>query len=250
MEFAKSLPKLHNIHIALDGLEDTHNLYRIGTDWNKIINNAKAFIDVGGYATWEFIRFKHNQHQVEECRQLSKDLGFYCFSVKDTSRYVDNKPYKVLDKDGNILYYLEPPTDTIVSGVDKDIVKNYKNFVKESTIDCMALRMTQLYIDVNKHLYPCGFLGQTQMAMTDYGDIADPLRRESTAENQEVFKRFPTLDLTKSSIKEIVNSEEWQTVWNEYIHGDKRLLTCVRNCGRFSRSLTHYDEEIIDKKTN
>jgi hypothetical protein len=249
-EFAKVIPRFHSVHIGIDGLEDTHSIYRIGTDWNKIIKNSKAFIDAGGIATWEFIRFKHNEHQVEACRELSKELGFAYFAVKDTSRYIDNKPYKVLDKDGNLLYHLEQPSDTTVAGVDEDIVKNYKNFVKESTIDCMALRMTQFYIDVNKHLYPCGFLGQTQMAMTDYGDMADSLRRESTAENQEVFKRFPTLDLTKSSIKEIINSKEWQTVWDEYIHGDKRLLTCVRNCGRFSRSLTHYEEETIDKKPN
>jgi MoaA/NifB/PqqE/SkfB family radical SAM enzyme len=44
VEFAKFLPKLHSVHIGIDGLEDTHKLYRIGTDWNKIIKNAKAFI--------------------------------------------------------------------------------------------------------------------------------------------------------------------------------------------------------------
>lgn len=250
IEFAKALPKLHSIHIALDGLKDTHHIYRIGTDWDKIIRNSKAFIDAGGIATWEFIRFKHNQHQVEECRQLSKELGFYCFSVKDTSRYVNGDAYKVVDKEGKILYYLEPPTDTTVSCVDQDMIDNYKNYIKESTIDCMALRMTQVYIDCRKILYPCGFLGQTEMTMTDYGDAVDSLRRESLEENQKVFSEFNTLDLTKASIKEIINSEQWQTIWNEYIHGDKRLLTCVRNCGRFSKPLTQFEEEIIDKKRN
>jgi len=250
VEFAKSLPKLHSVHIGIDGLEDTHKLYRIGTDWNKIIKNAKAFIDAGGIATWEFIRFKHNQHQVEECRKLSKMLGFYCFSVKDTSRYVDDQPYKVVDKNENILYHLEPPTDTTVSWVDKDMINNYKNYVKESTIDCMAVRMTQIYIDARKKLYPCGFLGQTEMTMTDYGDSVDPLRRESLNENQEVFSKFPTLDLNETTIKEVINSELWQSVWNEYIYGDKRLLTCVRNCGVFSKPLTKFEEEIIDKKRN
>ena len=250
VEFAKALPKLHSIHIALDGLKDTHNIYRIGTDWDRIIKNSKAFINAGGIATWEFIRFKHNQHQVEECRKLSKILGFYCFSVKDTSRYVNGDSYKVVDKEGKILYYIEPPTDTTVSCVDQDMVDNYKTFMKESKIECMALRMTQIYIDARKRLYPCGFLGQTEMTLTDYGDIVDPLRRESLEENQKVFAEFDNLDLNEISIKEVLNSEKWQNIWNEYIHGDKRLLTCVRNCGVFSKPLTKFEDEIIDKKTN
>lgn len=249
-ELAHSLPKLHQVHIGIDGLEDTHKLYRIGTDWHKITKNSKAFNAAGGNAIWEFIRFKHNQHQVEECRQLSKELGFKTFSVKDTSRYIDGKPYQVLDKNGNLLYYLEPPTDTTISYVTEEIVKNYKKYAAESTIDCMVLRMTQIYIDAKQQLYPCGFLGQTDMTPIEYGDIVDHLRKESTMENKEVFARFPTLDLKKTSIKEIINSEEWQTIWNEYIHGDKRLITCVRNCGKFSKPLTQFEQEIIDKKSN
>lgn len=247
VEFAKSLPKNHSVHIGIDGLEDTHKIYRIGTDWNKIIKNSKAFIDAGGIATWEFIRFKHNQHQVEQCREMSKEMGFAYFSVKDTSRYIDGKPYQVLNKEGQLAYYLEPPTDTNITYVNKEMVDNYKSFLKESTIDCMVLRIKQIYIDCLKRLYPCGFLGQTEMTMTNYGDIVDPLRKESLEENREVFARFPTLDLNKKSIKEIINSEEWQTIWNEYIHEDKRLLTCVRNCGVFSKPLTKFEDEIIEK---
>ena len=247
-ELANILPKNHSVHISLDGLEDTHHLYRIGTDWNKILNNARAFINAGGIATWEFIRFKHNEHQVDEARRLSEEYGFKFFSVKDTSRYIDGEPYKVLDKDGNLLYYLEPPTNNSISYVGKDMVNNYKKFMNESIIECKALHLRQIYIDSLKRLFPCGFLGQSDMTMTNYGDIVDPLRKESLDENLKVFSRFPTLDLTKTSIKEIINSNEWQTIWNEYIHEDKRLLTCVRNCGKFSKPLTTFEHEIIEKK--
>ena len=34
----------------------------------------------------------------------------------------------------------------------------------------------------------------------------------------------------------------------DYIHKDKRLLTCVRNCGRFSKPLTQFLEETIRKE--
>jgi MoaA/NifB/PqqE/SkfB family radical SAM enzyme len=75
-ELAQALPNDHFVVFALDGLADTQALYRVGTDFNKIIKNAKAFIDAGGKAEWCFIKFKHNEHQVEEARQMAKELGF------------------------------------------------------------------------------------------------------------------------------------------------------------------------------
>jgi len=73
---------------SIDGLESTNHLYRQNTTWSKIINNAKAFIDAGGKARWEFIVFNHNEHQVEEARQLSIDLGFEEFIVKKSARFI------------------------------------------------------------------------------------------------------------------------------------------------------------------
>ena len=43
------------VTFGIDGLEDTHHLYRISTDFNKIIDNAKAFIGAGGYAQMAYV---------------------------------------------------------------------------------------------------------------------------------------------------------------------------------------------------
>jgi len=43
-KLAFALPKEHKVIFAIDGLADTHSLYRIGTSFEKIIENAKAFI--------------------------------------------------------------------------------------------------------------------------------------------------------------------------------------------------------------
>ena len=60
---------------SIDGLEDTNHLYRQDVEWDKIMERAKKFIGAGGRAEWKFIIFRHNQHQVEEARSLSKELG-------------------------------------------------------------------------------------------------------------------------------------------------------------------------------
>lgn len=36
------------VYFCLDGLEDTHHLYRQNTSWPTIIKNAKTFIEAGG----------------------------------------------------------------------------------------------------------------------------------------------------------------------------------------------------------
>jgi hypothetical protein len=35
----------------------------------------------------------------------------------------------------------------------------------------------------------------------------------------------------KKSVREIIDSQEYQTVWDKYWN-DKKLLTCVRTCGK------------------
>ena len=99
---------------SLDGLEDTNHLYRRNTNWKKIMENATAFINAGGVAHWDYIVFEHNQHQVEEARELAKAMGFKNFNVKRTTRwanYINNKgQYPVYHK-GKFLYDLKQPNE-------------------------------------------------------------------------------------------------------------------------------------------
>ena len=46
---------------SIDGLSDTTYLYRRRTNFEKIMENAEAYI-FGGIARWDFIVFKHNEH--------------------------------------------------------------------------------------------------------------------------------------------------------------------------------------------
>ena len=63
------------VHFSIDGLEDTNSIYRRGTHFNKIMDNAKSYIKGGGTAVWDYIVFQHNEHQVELARQQAKKHG-------------------------------------------------------------------------------------------------------------------------------------------------------------------------------
>jgi sulfatase maturation enzyme AslB (radical SAM superfamily) len=74
-------------YFSIDGLADTNHIYRVNTLFDKIMENAKAFIKNGGKAHWEYIVFEHNEHQVEEARNTAMDLGFVSFREKVSRRF-------------------------------------------------------------------------------------------------------------------------------------------------------------------
>jgi MoaA/NifB/PqqE/SkfB family radical SAM enzyme len=100
---------------SIDGLEDTNHLYRRNVDWNTLMNNVKTFISAGGNATWEFLVFRHNEHQIEEAKKLAYDMGFKLFLPKRAFGFDDPinnslKPRMAFDKNGITQYKILPPT--------------------------------------------------------------------------------------------------------------------------------------------
>ena len=77
------------INFDLDGLWDTHHIYRINTKFEKVFENAKSVISAtDAQVHWKYIVFEHNKHQVEEARALAEKTGFTTFSTVKTSRDV------------------------------------------------------------------------------------------------------------------------------------------------------------------
>ena len=218
---AAALPKKHSVVFAIDGLSTTHSLYRIGTDYNMILRNATSFIEAGGKAEWMFIRFKHNEHEVETARALASTLKFERFNTKDSKRF--GKQYPVLDKQGNISYYLEPPTTSKVKAVELVDLKDYKQWVNE--IDCFTLNDKELYIDANGYLMPCCLIGSFLYANYDVAlyekyKVIDStsvtsIARELQLEVFSIIRDLGGLDALDSkmhSIKDIMSTDSWQTL--------------------------------------
>ena len=83
-DFWKELAKLNvEVTFSIDGLEDTNHLYRRNVKWDRVIENVQAFINAGGKAEWDFLTFKHNQHQIEEAEILSKKLADYFYKKQE-----------------------------------------------------------------------------------------------------------------------------------------------------------------------
>lgn len=205
-----------NVRFGIDGLEDTHHLYRIGTDFNKIIENAKAFIEQGGYASWDMLVFDHNKHQVSTCEQLSKDIGFKEFIIKNTSRFKEGY-HPVLKKDGTTSHILFPSIKS------KEITKSVVEYKVEENreIHCKVQSEKNLYINAQGHVAPCcwlDFLGVPPMgfAFVDYKD-----------------KGFIPPDLKSNTLQEIFDSgffDKIESTWN-----NSPLRQCSKQCGKVDK---------------
>lgn len=120
VEFWTKMGRLFNhpkmkLVFSIDGLEDTNHLYRRNVDWNTLITNVTTFIGAGGNATWEFLVFRHNEHQIKQAKELAYRMGFKLFLPKRAFGFnntADNSlmPRMVLDKNGIKQYKILPPT--------------------------------------------------------------------------------------------------------------------------------------------
>lgn len=95
-DFAQLLANIeHDIWFCIDGLNNVHEIYRQGTDFDTVIRNASTFIKAGGHATWQFIPWAHNEHQIKDCIRMSQDLGFKKFEfIKHPRVPIESKDYR------------------------------------------------------------------------------------------------------------------------------------------------------------
>lgn len=228
-ELARALPANHRVVFALDGLEDTHHLYRVGTKFETVIENAQAFINAGGTAEWVFIKFKHNEHQVEQARELADRLGFKHFTSKNSSRFILEPKITVVDRQGTPTHNIEPSTDVPLKFIDRKVIEQYKEITDRSIIACKVKKDKEVYIDAFGDLYPCCWL-----ALVPYSHIANDaafeVKNEMLKQHRAMVDRLGNINTFETPVKDIIDSEPYQTVWDDYWTTNK-LITCARTCG-------------------
>lgn len=208
--------KLHVV-FGIDGLEDTNHLYRRNVQWNKLIENAKAYIDAGGSATWKFIIFEHNKHQVDEAAELAKTLGFKKFEKIKTNRF-EKEYLPVYDKNNNEVYRLyEAKID------DKQYTAKNPNRIsvtKEWTgeISCYAKKESSIYIAADGRIYPC--------CNTGYHYNTD---RSLNKEILELQSQMGIPNIANTKLSQATESLFFKTVEEKW--SSEPLKKCKKTCG-------------------
>ena len=216
---------LVTIGFALDGLADTHSLYRQDTDWNRIIKNAQAFIDNNGRAIWRWIPFEHNRHQEEECRALAKKLGFIEFRNIGYRR--NQSP--VYTRSGEFSHWIGDPDKINIVPIDT-MIKSHVTWFDSKTIthpndnsnlviDCKHKRHRELYLAADGGVYPCCYLGFYPTTMIHSGN----------AQLVDIVKENNALEYSLDHCIAWFNNIEES--WNKQSIADGRIYTCVDTCG-------------------
>jgi hypothetical protein len=164
---------------SIDGLEDSNHVYRKGVNWNKLMSNAEAFIAAGGSAHWDMLVYKHNQHQVEQCKQLARDMGFTWFRAK-----VSKRPY--------------------THGLEFPLGWQEVPFVP-GKIKCYALENKLVYMDAYGNISPCCWHGMTHTPNAKVKDFDEIRATWKTDTPDPVCAEACTLNKTKTRF-----TSQWQ----------------------------------------
>ena len=170
---------------AVDGLEDTHAIYRRGTDFNKIMLNMKAVIDGGGHVTWMMTEFDHNRHQVDESIERAKAMGVGGFRLRQSHGT------NLLIKSATEEYII---TTSECSGKSIDIHITDTLFGKEelqlpagNTGRCPWFNVGEIQIDPWGYVHPCCHISL----------LSNTNIRVVGAKNQKLDDKFPYTETTK-----------------------------------------------------
>jgi sulfatase maturation enzyme AslB (radical SAM superfamily) len=212
------------ITFDLDGLEDTHHLYRLQTDWQRVVRNARAFIAAGGRAVWQMIPFDHNRHQIDACREMSTNMGFEKFVLCDQGR--NQGP--VYDRQGNFTHWLG--TATTPPPPLKDMLESHITWYRadqvramgSSNIQCYAQRSREIYIAADGTVYPCCYLGFYPDTMQHSGnEQVKQIAQGNNALEHGLESAVQWFELVEQS-------------WTKQTVGNGQLYTCTVTCGRAS----------------
>jgi len=221
------------VDFSIDGLEDTNHLYRINSNWNKLKENATAFIDAGGNANWDYLIFDHNIHQVAEAKKLAKEMGFKSINYKNTSRFVDvsnfNEVMELETKNKSTISSKENKNKTKYEQII-DKFGNFNAYVDQTPITCKYKRDKFVYIDFQMKLWPCCWVG----APTYFNNEDNIQKVQLKALQGRYEKDFNSL--RKHTLKEVLEhkfyNKDLNDSWNNTMDSkNSKLFTCGRTCG-------------------
>jgi MoaA/NifB/PqqE/SkfB family radical SAM enzyme len=246
-ELAQVLNGYGKIDFGIDGLANTNHIYRKNVSWDKLMANVSAYINGGGKAQWNYIVFEHNEHQVEEARQLSVDMKFENFVSRNTGRFFHHGRIEELDSWPTKEYTLHPPKKVDFRNKSmlnlsnlKQEYPNMKEYFDTTEIKCDSLLGNKVIISAEGLVLPCNFFTHNLYDARFYDSNILPGANSLSfidGKNQveSVVEQFgkDNLNINNHSLKDIFANDFWQHIvdsWNKSLD-EGRIFECALTCG-------------------
>ena len=251
-ELAEILNGYGKIDFGIDGLEDTNHLYRRGVKFDIAINNAQAFIQAGGKAQWNYIVFKHNEHQIETARLLSEIIGFEKILFRGTGRFLNHATLEESET-WDVVPRREDPYQLEVSTLDeyrnasmkrlgdlKEEYSNIRDYFDTTPVKCDACVGNKVSITAEGLVLPCNFF-EHNLYDARFRDrsIAPGSHDLHFVDGENQVAKFVDqyrgeLDIHANSIEQIFSSNFWNTLvtsWDKTLD-EGRIFECAFTCGQ------------------
>ena len=217
------------VYFCIDGLEDTHSIYRRNTVYSTVIRNAEAFIGSGGHAVWKMIDFDHNRHQHGQAQAIATQMGFKEFELIDHGR----SQGPIYDKDKNIVFVMGKPDITDFDVIFDQLanpnavtdIDNHPIEIK-SPINCEAVEKKSIYITSVGEVYPCCYLG---FAPKTYGHGSHNYMNSVNTQLRPLISNNNALEYPLEECISWFNDIE--KTWDIATYKEGRLIACNNMCG-------------------
>lgn len=256
-KFTDLLDERDRITFGVDGIETNH-LYRQKTNIDKIIAHMKIACQSRAKVRWDFLAFKHNEHEYLTCQQLAKEMGVDDFRLRRTARFdVFKTKFPVLNDQQKITHFLEPPDneelrhpslkemgeiannlygkDILEVELTNETIKDffppvrttYKYVDKplpanEFNISCIYQEARKLYVNSRLEVHPCCY-------------ISDEYENFKTLANGQLPYPIGELSLKDKSWEEILDHKFFKEDLVKSWTSDNVIPRCIRTCGIVKR---------------
>lgn len=203
----------HQCVFSIDGLQDTNHIYRRNVIWEKVMENAKAYINEKvARAQWKFIKFPWNKHQVKEARKLAQLMGFDAFDVRN-NREDFKTTYKNKRAADNLITKRPAPTDGL---------KPWEFDYTDRVIDMENKDCNISHINVNFEglINPCCYLSSTKWSYTE-----QDMRIKYMDPDESNWNSLYNHDL-----EEILNNPWMVNLYDTFETNPNQL--CLHKCGK------------------
>lgn len=251
------LDERDRITFSVDGIETNH-LYRQKTNIDKIMKHMKICCESKVKVRWDFLAFKHNEHEFEACQKLAKDIGVDHFRLRRTARFdVFKDKFPVLNDNKEITHFLEPPdredlrhpslkemgevankiygSDLSDTELTNESIKQFfppdRNHYKyvdkplpaeDFQIGCIYQKERKLYVNSRMEVHPCCY-------------ISDEYENWKTLANGQLPYPIGELSLQDKSWEEILEHDFFTKDLVNSWTGDNVIPRCIRTCGVVKR---------------
>ena len=203
-ELATILPKSHRVTWGIDGSDELSEVYRDGSNFEKVQKNYRAFIAAGGQAVWQFIVFEHNLHQEESAKKLATEEGF-----KDFKTIISHRP-----NTGEIKH--------------KAVIQP-----EEQEIQCKYGKQKRIFVNHMGNVIPCCHLNSK---MLEYP--VSHAKHDRFEDSLEKYDYMNDINLYNVSIEDAITGKVWTDIKESWTDDDK-IDKCWKTCKQKRHDIFH-----------